>query len=108
MFGNTIKKLRERHDMTQQQLAKILNVSTSTVGKWEGKGNVIPSAEILIELAKCFDVSIDYLLGDSSLQQERSDRRKEYVSLFNMLSDDEQRIVLLQIKGIVSGKSDNK
>ena len=108
MFGNTVKKLRERQDITQQQLAKILNVSTSTVGKWEGKGNVIPSAEIRIELAKCFDVSIDYLLGDSRLQQERSDRQKEYVSLFNMLSDDEQRIVLLQIKGIVSGKSDNK
>ena len=104
MFGDIIKKLREKHNMTQQQLAQILNVSTSTVGKWEGRGNVIPSAEILIALASCFDVSIDYLLGENEIQQQRSDRQKEYISLFNMLSDVEQRIVISQLKGIISDK----
>ena len=104
MFGDTIKKLRDKNNITQRQLAQILNVSTSTVGKWEGRGNVIPSAEILIALANCFDVSIDYLLGENEMQQQRSDRQKEYISLFNMLSDIEQKLVISQLKGIISDK----
>ena len=105
MFGKTIKELRIKNNLTQQDLAKALTVSTSTVGKWEGKGNVIPQADLLLQLADYFDVSVDYLLDfkDGSKQQ-REDRQKEFVFLFNKLNENEQKIVIMQLKGIIANR----
>ncbi|MBQ7284334.1 MAG: helix-turn-helix transcriptional regulator [Oscillospiraceae bacterium] len=103
MFGDIIKKLRETNNISQKQLAQILNVSTSAVGKWEGKGNVIPSAEFLIEIADYFNVSVDFLLRGTSQNNEKlSAIDFEFISLFSQLSDAEQKIVLAEIKGILS------
>lgn len=48
--------------MTQGQLAKILSVDTSAVGKYERFPDAYPSIPILIKIADHFHVSIDYLL----------------------------------------------
>ena len=61
-FGNRLRKLRRDAEMTQGQLAKILNVDTSAVGKYERFPEAYPSIPILIKIADHFHVSIDYLL----------------------------------------------
>ena len=56
-----IKKLRKKKGMTQLELAEKVYVTDKAVSKWEtGEGN--PEITILIELAKVFEVSLDYLL----------------------------------------------
>ncbi len=62
MLGNRIKYLREKKDMTQLELAKILNISNTTLSQYES-GQRTPSDEIKITIADFFGVSIDYLLG---------------------------------------------
>lgn len=61
-FGRRIKELREERKLTQQQLAKELNIDKSTVAKYE-TNSISPSCQMLIIFAKYFSVSTDYLLG---------------------------------------------
>ena len=56
-----IRDLREDRDMTQVQLAKMLNCSQRTYSNYE-RGDIEISTRVLIELAKFHDTSIDYLL----------------------------------------------
>lgn len=65
---NVIKELRQQQRIKQADLAKRLNVAQSTVSGWEND-LFEPSGESLVELAKIFDVSVDYLLGHSNIKK---------------------------------------
>ena len=62
MIAEKVKCLREKSSLTQSALAKKLNVTRSSVNAWE-MGISVPSTTLLVELAKLFHVSTDYLLG---------------------------------------------
>ena len=65
-FGKMVFKLRKSLGMTQDELAKKLNISDKAVSKWEN-GIGYPDITQLPSLAKIFGVSIDYLiLGDNN------------------------------------------
>ena len=61
-FGKRLRKLRREAELTQGQLAKVLGVVPSAVGKYERFPDAYPSIEVLIKIAEYFKVSIDYLL----------------------------------------------
>ena len=56
-----IRDLREDHDLTQKQVAQILDMSQTGYSKYETGENDIPTA-VLIKLADLYKTSIDYLL----------------------------------------------
>ena len=56
-----IRDLREDKDLTQTQLAKEINVSQRTYSYYENGERTIPP-EVLIALAKFYNVSVDYIL----------------------------------------------
>ncbi len=59
-----LRGLREDKDMNQTQIAKILGMSQTGYSKYETGENDIPT-EILIKLARYYNTSIDYLLGET-------------------------------------------
>ena len=59
--GRLICRLRKEHNMTQRQLADIMNISDKTVSKWE-RGLGSPDLSLLPELSKIFNVDIERLL----------------------------------------------
>ena len=59
-----LKDLREDKDMNQTQLAKMLGMSQTGYSKYETGENDVPTT-ILIKLAKFYNTSIDYLLGET-------------------------------------------
>lgn len=62
MIFENIKNLREDNDLTQEQLARVLNIKQTTYSKYElGKINI--PIDTFITLADFYDVSIDYLVG---------------------------------------------
>lgn len=67
MFKTRLKNLRVERDLTQKQLANILHMQNTAISKYE-LGERKPDQEILIKLAKFFDVSVDYLLGNSDIR----------------------------------------
>lgn len=62
MVSDRIKILREKRGWTQADLAKILNVTRSSVNAWE-QGISVPSTALIVMLAGVLNVSTDYLLG---------------------------------------------
>lgn len=66
-FGNTLKSLRLKEDMTQAQLAQKLGLTKSVISAYE-TGLRLPSYDVLIHMAKIFHVTTDYLLGVESTQ----------------------------------------
>ena len=57
-----IRDLREDHDLTQKQLATVLNCSQQAYSKYELGQRDIPT-DVLIKLAGYYQVSVDYILG---------------------------------------------
>ncbi len=57
-----IRDLREDHDLTQKQIAEILNMSQTGYSKYETGENDLPTV-VLIKLANYYNTSIDYLLN---------------------------------------------
>ncbi len=62
--GNLILQLRKEKNLTQKQLAYLLNISDKTVSKWE-RCIGFPDVSLLPNLSKIFDINIEkILLGD--------------------------------------------
>ena len=61
-LSDRIKLLREHTGLTQSEVARQLGISRSGVNAWE-MGLSVPSTQYIVELAKLFKVSTDYLLG---------------------------------------------
>lgn len=59
-----LRDLREDKDMNQTELARIIGMSQTGYSKYETGENDVPTA-ILIKLARFYDTSIDYLLGET-------------------------------------------
>lgn len=60
-----IRNLREDRDLNQTQVASMLGMSQTGYSKYETGENDIPTS-ILIELARFYNTSIDYLLGETN------------------------------------------
>ena len=68
MFAENLKILREKKELTQQQLADALGISRSTIGMYEN-GNREPDFETLEAIADFFNISMGRLIGNLAPQK---------------------------------------
>ena len=73
MFGENLAELRKESGYDQKKLGELLGVSYHTISSYE-RGRSQPNHEMLIRIAKLFDVSLDYLLG---LRRDRVSYREQ-------------------------------
>lgn len=64
VFGERLRELREIRGLTQVQLAEILHTSKQSIWNYEAKHRE-PSIQTLLEIANYFNVTVDYLVGNS-------------------------------------------
>jgi len=69
-----IRDLREDKDLNQTQIAQMLGMSQTGYSKYETGENDIPTS-VIIKLARFYNTSIDYLLGETD-QKERYPKKK--------------------------------
>lgn len=60
-IGTLIRELRKEQNLTQSELAQIMQTTQDTISLWE-LGKSMPDIIALVKLAKLFNVSTDYLL----------------------------------------------
>ena len=65
-FSDRLKGLREKNDMTQEQLAKVSGVSPRTIQRYEC-GTSRPRLDAAEKLAKALNISVDQLLGTDGM-----------------------------------------
>lgn len=100
-----VYKLMEREDIKPTQLAKTLNMSTSTFTDWsKGKGS--PSLKAVMQFAEYFGVSIDYLVygkeqTDSVLEISNAED-ENLLDKFHQLPMDLRQKAIGYIEGMLS------
>ncbi len=100
MFGDRLKELRKAHRITQEQLAEIIGVERSSIGKYEGKSKIVPSDDVKTRIAEYFHVSVDYLIGRTenptppTLDEQLSDIDFALSGEIRDLTDDEKQDIL--------------
>lgn len=109
MLGSRIKSLREELGLKQEDLAKKLSVSPSAIGMYE-RDLREPNNELTIKIANFFNVSIDYLLGNSDIRKSENNIEQEFKFAYHKemegLTDEEIADALRFYKKIKYG--DNK
>ena len=63
-FNNRLKELRTKKNLSQERLAKRTGLTKTSINHWEN-GKCLPNANAIVTLAQFFDVTTDYLLGES-------------------------------------------
>lgn len=105
-----LKELRKEKDVMQKDVANFLDISSSAYGFYE-QGKRTPTSDIVVKLAKYFDVSTDYLLGKTD---ERNYHLVQAIARINRLTNYENLDVtkldkdtLIDIIQDMIGKIDN-
>jgi len=68
-FGEKILFLRKKKNISQKALAHMLGISASNLTNYE-KDRYEPGFKTLIKMAEIFEVTTDFLLKDSSIEQK--------------------------------------
>ena len=76
ILADKILNLRKRNGMSQEELAEKLQVSRQSVSKWE-IGASIPDINKILDIARLFGVSTDYLLKDEMEEENTADMTEE-------------------------------
>lgn len=90
---NNIKEMREKHDMFQSDLAKLLNVDSTTVSSWE-RGRTEPSMEMVKRMCEVFHCNVSDLFESPFQKPDRIvlDADTIIESMFDMDSEQLKRI----------------
>lgn len=106
-IGERIAQLRKSRSMSQFQLAKTLNIATSTLGMYETNKRK-PNMEMLEKLADFFGVSIDYLLGREISDKSNIDLDKAIDNAMSFdgkpVTDHDRKIMKQLWKAYMAGK----
>ncbi|MBS9463275.1 helix-turn-helix transcriptional regulator [Flagellimonas sp. 389] len=82
-FGDRIMQARKEKGLSREELAKMIGTSGPIVGRYE-RGDMMPSVEIATKIADALEISVDYLLGKTSLIIDKDAiRRLEDISKLN-------------------------
>lgn len=116
MIGDKIKELRKNSKITQAELSDSINIGQSTLANFENGKRTIP-VDIIIELARYFNVSADYLLGLSNSPdakevihgEQLSTDEKKLIDNYRALNSDGKQIVIgkvldLKLAGATASK----
>jgi transcriptional regulator with XRE-family HTH domain len=103
-IGRQIAKLRKENNITQEELAKNLDVSAQAVSKWENGG--APDVEMMPKIADYFGVSIDYLFDRKMVKEEINFAQRDFIerldSLQKQISENSLYIYNDTIKSLVA------
>jgi transcriptional regulator with XRE-family HTH domain len=80
-FSEKLKHFRREKNLSQEQLAELLNVSRQAVSKWE-QDNGYPETEKLIQLAQKLDISLDELLLDKQPEIKNTPEQQNHNTIF--------------------------
>ena len=97
ILGERLKKLRTAKGISQKELAEIVDVSKSAMSKYES-GILEPNIRVQLLLARTFNVSVDYLVGntDADILEDNKELQK-LKDVFNQLNENNRILALARM-----------
>jgi len=93
-IGEQIVRLRKTKGWSQDDLAKQIGASRIMIGKYE-RGDNAPSIEVMLKLARAFEVSIDYLIGEGQLASFDNEVLRRMEDIENLDDDTKNKLFFL-------------
>jgi transcriptional regulator with XRE-family HTH domain len=91
-FGGRIVEARKAKKMSQEALAKELDATKTTIGRYE-RDEVKPSIDVAVKIAKTLGISLDYLAGLTDILVEKN--IKDRIEALQKLPPNEQNYVFV-------------
>jgi transcriptional regulator with XRE-family HTH domain len=88
-FIQVIESELKKRELTAKKLLSDLGLAPNSMSHWR-KGNV-PSIEKIIQIADCFDVTVDYLIGKTTIEKPKD----AFSAITNVLATTPQRVASL-------------
>lgn len=106
-----LRKLRIGKGLSQQQLADVIGVSQQSINKYE-KQNVEPDIDTLMQLARYFGTTVDFLIGHTpapagdALPEELELTKEELALLrgYRRLSGEEKKSIQLVVRNYLKNR----
>ena len=100
---NKLKELRKQNKITQEEIAKHLNITQVTYGRYE-LGTSEPSLETLCKIADYYNTSLDYIVGRTHKNEigYLKDYQIEFVKAFLQLNDANQRNTAIYVATLLA------
>ncbi|RII32821.1 XRE family transcriptional regulator [Clostridium chromiireducens] len=101
LLKDRLKELRTARNLLQKDIAKLLNITTSAYGYYE-QGKRVPDSDAIKKLAEYYNVSLDYLIGNSDIkesaekllvQEETCNIPRSYSDKYKVTSRDKKQYV---------------
>lgn len=99
-IGNKISICRQNKNITQDELARRLGVTSQAISKWE-RGLSLPDVAFIKDLCSVLEVSADYLLGISTIENETSDGKDSNSIILSNLRNSLEQLELTFGKDIL-------
>ena len=100
-FADNLKQLRQERQLSQEELAEMLDVSRQAVSKWE-QGTGYPEVEKLLLLSNKLNVSLDSLMSTEIAQE--ADPKNENVTGTITITSPYENVIITCYKVLSSGK----
>ena len=102
-IGKFIADCRKEKNMTQRQLADILEISDKTISKWEcGKG--LPEVQFMIPLCDLLGINVNELLSGEKLSADEYQKKAEenMMSMIKEREENKKKVILTTITGLIA------
>jgi transcriptional regulator with XRE-family HTH domain len=100
-FGKKIGELRKDKKISQGELAKSLNTSTSVIGRYE-RDEMTPSIEVAKKIATILNTTVGYLLGETKDDQLFKDPGMlQRLQELSQLADTDKEHILYTLDGLL-------
>lgn len=98
VFGDRLRFLRESRKITQIRLSTHLGINQEAISAYERKESM-PNIDVLVEISRFFNVSIDYLLGLDNVKKRISERELDefeiaLITNYRKLEQSEQELLI--------------
>lgn len=70
-FGEKLQKARKDKNLSQQEVAKKIGTRSPVIGRYE-RDEMKPSIEVAAKIAELLDISLDYLVGHTDIEVDKT------------------------------------
>jgi len=91
-LGNKIVQLRKEKELNRDELGKAVGTSGAIIGRYE-RNEITPSVEVAAKIADALDVSLDYLVGNTTVLVK--DKKMLYrLELLDKIAEEDRNTIL--------------
>jgi transcriptional regulator with XRE-family HTH domain len=99
-FGKRLRECRSEKGLSQNELAKMLNTNHSVIGKYE-RDEVMPSIEVVKNLAALLETTVAYLLGEAGSDLFKDPEMLRRLKEINDLPTQDRECILYNLDAVL-------